>query len=102
MLNLEALWSARSPEDYTNIQNWRNGILEYVDTDERDMERAQEMQALLAASSRHRAVKLPDLIISAVAERHGLTVLHYDSDFDIVAALTAQNTQWVVARGSVP
>jgi hypothetical protein len=30
-----------------------------------------------------------------------LTVLHYDADFDHIAAVTGQNVEWIVARGSV-
>lgn len=29
--------------------------------------------------------KISDLVIAAVAERHGLTVLNYDRDFDLIA-----------------
>jgi len=30
-----------------------------------------------------------------------LTVLHYDSDFDLIAATTGQSCEWVVPAGSV-
>ncbi len=45
---------------------------------------------------------MADLVISAVAERCRVTVLHYDGDFDRVAAVTGQSTEWVVQAGSVP
>ncbi len=45
---------------------------------------------------------MADLVISAVAERYRVTVLHYDGDFDRVAAVTGQSTEWVVPAGSVP
>lgn len=45
---------------------------------------------------------IADLIIAAVAERHRVTVLHYDADYDLIAEITGQPTQWVVPRGSVP
>ena len=47
-----------------------------------------------------RAVGLPDLPVAAVAERGGVTVLHYDSDYDLIAQVTGQPTQWVVPRNS--
>jgi hypothetical protein len=28
-------------------------------------------------------------------------VLHYDADFDHIATVTGQSTQWIVERGSV-
>ena len=49
----------------------------------------------------HRGRKIPDLIIAAVAQRHGLTVLHYDRDFDLIAECTGQPTEWVVERGEI-
>jgi predicted nucleic acid-binding protein len=57
--------------------------------------------SLLARRGRHRAAGLPDLLQAAVAERHAVTLLHYDSDFDLIAAVTGQPMQWVVPRGSV-
>ena len=47
-------------------------------------------------------VGFPDLLIAAVAEREHVTVLHYDSDYDHIAAITGQPAQWVIPRGTVP
>jgi len=63
--------------------------------------RALEVQAMLAERSQHRAVPLPDLLVAACAERAGLSVLHYDADFERIAELTGQSMQWIVPRGSV-
>ena len=49
-----------------------------------------------------RAVGFPGLLIAAVAGRERVTVLHYDSDYDLIAQVTSQPAQWVVARGTVP
>jgi predicted nucleic acid-binding protein len=65
------------------------------------VDRALEVQALLASKARHRSVPLPDLLIAACAEAAGLTVLHYDADYEHIAKLTGQAVQWVVPRGSV-
>lgn len=51
-------------------------------------DRAVELQSMLAASGQHRAPSVPDLLIAATAELAGLTVLHVDKDFDLIAALT--------------
>jgi predicted nucleic acid-binding protein len=53
-------------------------------------DRAVEVLALLADRGQHRAPSLPDLIIAAIAELAGLTVLHLDKDFEIVADITGQ------------
>jgi predicted nucleic acid-binding protein len=53
-------------------------------------DRAVEVLALLADRGQHRAPSIPDLIIAATAELAGLTVLHLDKDFEIIAQITGQ------------
>lgn len=53
-------------------------------------DRALEILALLADRGQHRAPFIPDLIIAATAELAGLTVLHLDKDFEVIAAVTGQ------------
>jgi predicted nucleic acid-binding protein len=52
--------------------------------------RAIAVQRLLAERGQHRAPSPADLLIAAVAELTGLTVLHVDKDFDLIAAVTGQ------------
>jgi len=56
-------------------------------------DRAHEVQVLLAERGQHRAQSIPDLLIAATAELAGLTVLHVDKDFDLIAALTGQSVE---------
>jgi predicted nucleic acid-binding protein len=53
-------------------------------------DRAVEVLSLLADRGQHRAPSIPDMIIAATAELAGLTVLHQDKDFDIIADVTGQ------------
>lgn len=53
-------------------------------------DRAVEVLKLLADRGQHRAPSVPDLIIAATAELAGLTVLHLDKDFDVIADITGQ------------
>jgi predicted nucleic acid-binding protein len=53
-------------------------------------DRSVEVLTLLADRGRHRAPSVPDLIIAATAELAGLTVLHFDKDFDVIAEITGQ------------
>jgi predicted nucleic acid-binding protein len=53
-------------------------------------DRALDVQVALAGRGKHRAPSIPDLIIAAVAEIVGLTVLHVDQDFELIAELTGQ------------
>ena len=56
-------------------------------------DRAVEVQQLLADRGHHRAPAVPDLLIAATAELAGLTVIHHDKDFDIIAAVTGQQLE---------
>lgn len=56
-------------------------------------DRALQVQILLAGKGQHRAPSIPDLIIAATAELVGLTVLHLDKDFELIATHTGQPTQ---------
>jgi predicted nucleic acid-binding protein len=58
-------------------------------------DRAVEVQGLLADRGQHRAPSIPDLLIAATAELAGLTVLHCDKDYDLIAGVTGQATQWL-------
>jgi predicted nucleic acid-binding protein len=53
-------------------------------------DRSVEVLTLLADRGQHRAPSIPDLIIAATAELAGLTVLHVDKDFQIIADITGQ------------
>ncbi len=98
---LEMLYSTRSPADHRATHERLSLALEVAEIDQSVLDRAVDIQGLLAARSEHRGVSLPDLIIAATAERHDLAVLHYDRDFDRVAAVTGQTVDWVVPAGSV-
>jgi predicted nucleic acid-binding protein len=52
--------------------------------------RAVEILTLLADRSQHRAPSIPDLLIAATAELSGLTVLHLDKDFEVIAGISGQ------------
>ena len=58
--------------------------------------RAIEVQALLANRGRHRAPSVADLIVAATAELAGLTVLHLDKDFELIAEITGQPTERLI------
>ncbi len=56
-------------------------------------DRSLEVQLLLAGQGQHRAPSIPDVIIAAAAELAGLTVLHLDRDFELIAGITGQPTE---------
>ena len=88
---LETGYSARSgPEMRAGFQRppLSSTPVEYLTPAIED--RAVELLTLLADRGQHRAPSIPDLIIAATAELAGLTVLHLDKDFDLIAEITGQ------------
>ena len=55
--------------------------------------RALEVQMRLADLGHHRAPSVPDLIVAATAELAGLTVLHVEKDFELIAQITYQDLE---------
>ena len=99
IVDLEVGFSARNSAEWAELA----GVLSsfpLVDIEQSHLDRALQVQSLLAARSQ-RGRKIPDLLVAAVAEGTGATVLHYDSDFDHISAVTGQPTEWVVPQGSV-
>lgn len=101
IVDLEVLRAARNAAEHEEMWLDRQ-LLPRAPIDERCADRAAEVQGALAAQGQHRGMPIADLLIAAAAERAGLTVLHYDRDFERIAAITGQPTEWVVARGTVP
>lgn len=100
IVDLELLYSATDPAIYAELAVALRAMPRAPVT-EAVVDRAIEVQGQLAMTSQHRSVPLPDLLIAACAESAGLTVLHYDADYDRIAGVTGQSVQWVVPRGSV-
>jgi predicted nucleic acid-binding protein len=95
IVDLEILYSARNRLEYQEMAVERQA-LEWLPMTDDVCARACEVQAEFAGLNKHRSIPLPDLLIAAVAERHSATVLHYDADFDAIAAVTGQSTKCIV------
>lgn len=100
VIELEVLFSARTHADLIATRATRRA-LPHIAISQADFDRALDVLEGLARSGHHRAAKIPDLLIAAAAERSGLVVLHYDKDFDLIAKVTGQRTDWIVPAGSV-
>lgn len=99
IVDLEVLYSSRSLVDYEAILQERRALDAAPITDD-VMRAAIELQHELARRGQHR-VPIPDLIISAAALKANLVVLHYDRDFERIAAVGGATQEWVVPQGSV-
>jgi predicted nucleic acid-binding protein len=102
VIEFEFGWATRSSTEFDSLRADRDIGYEWLATHDEDWRRALDIQAALWRSGRMRAVGLPDLLIAAVAERERVSVLHYDSDYDLIAAVTGQPMQWAVPRGTIP
>jgi predicted nucleic acid-binding protein len=97
---IEFLNNAPDPRSYETTWRALNGQ-RWIDVTGAAVDRAGEVHRLLSRKSQHRQFSVPDLIIAATAELSGVTVLHYDHDYDRIAAATDQPVEWVVPRGSL-
>jgi predicted nucleic acid-binding protein len=102
MVALELLHSASTPALYAGLAADMTGM-PWIRMDSREWQRALEVYGLLAArgNALHRSVKHADLLIAAAAERAGVTLVHYDHDYDTIAEVTGQPVRWVAPRGTL-
>ena len=100
IIELEVLYSTRNGDEHARTRARRQLAYRNIELTNPIFERAIEVQGLLAAREQHR-LPIPDLIIAAAAEAARMTVLHYDADFDAIAAVTRQEMEWVAPRGSL-
>jgi predicted nucleic acid-binding protein len=99
IVDLEVLYSARTLSDYEGVLEERQA-LESAPITAEVLSKAFELQYRLAQRGQHR-LPIPDLIISAASKKAGLTVLHYDSDFERISRVGGAAQEWVVPAGSV-
>ncbi len=100
-IDLEIGYSGRTPDEMTRIADIRHELYVTLPITEAVAERARTIQLRMAARGHHRAAGVVDLLTAAVAEIHDAVLLHYDADFEHIAATTGQRQQWIVPRGSV-
>jgi hypothetical protein len=102
VIEFELGWAARAGVEFDQLRADRDRGYEWLATHDEDWRRALDVQGSLWRAGKARAVGFPDLLVAAVAERERVTVLHYDAAYELIADVTGQLVQWVVARGSAP
>ncbi len=101
-VDLEAGYSGRDLAEVRMIADRRRALYVTLPISEGIAVRARDVQLRMAARGHHRAAGVIDLVTAAVAEHHGAVVLHYDVDFEHIAATTGQPHAWIAPRGSLP
>ena len=100
-VDLEAGYSGRDLADVRVIAERRRSLYVVLPITEVIADRARDVQIRMATRGHHRAAGVIDLITAAVAEHHGAVILHYDADFEHIAAVTGQPSTWIAPRGSL-
>jgi predicted nucleic acid-binding protein len=102
VIELEIGYSARNLAEFESVDADRRGLYQELPLTRVVTDRARQVQRELVRNGQHRGPGIPDLLIAATAEVHDAIVVHYDHDFDVIAAVTGQPTAWIVPAGSVP
>jgi len=99
---LESLHSASSPALYRQLEDELEAM-PWIRMGRAEWERAIIVCGLLSKRGRaaHRSVPHADLLIAAAAEISGLEPVHYDRDYDLIAAVMGQPAVWARPRGSL-
>jgi predicted nucleic acid-binding protein len=100
-VDLEAGYSGRDLADVRTIAERRRSLYVVLPITEAIAERARDVQVRMATRGHHRAAGVIDLLTAAVAEQHNAVILHYDADFEHIAAITGQPQLWVAPRGTL-
>jgi predicted nucleic acid-binding protein len=99
VIALELGHSARNRAEHDTLMESLRGF-PWVPITEASWATAMRTQAALTDRAQHRGIRIPELLVAAVAQEHDLTVLHYDRDFDRIAEVTGQPVEWVVPAGT--
>lgn len=97
---LEILYSARSLADRLAKEELLRDLFAWIPTPDGVFPRAHHVQRVLTEHAEHRSAGPVDLVVAAAAELSGLTLVHYDRDFETVAGRSGLRTRWLAEPGS--
>lgn len=98
---LEAGYSARNARDHGSLIADLLALPQAT-IDEQVERRAIGTRGQLARACHHRLPPV-DIILAALADRHGFGILHYDADYDLILAKTNLqfDSVWLAERGTI-
>jgi predicted nucleic acid-binding protein len=95
VVRLEMLYSARSPHEYSVIED-NLSVFRELRIDAETILTAVAAHRELGQKGRHR-LPIPDLLIAACAQQHQAAVLHIDRHYDVLAeVLTFESVRLAV------
>lgn len=95
LTELELGFSARSLADRDALMAALSGYYVWCPVPDGAHRRAREVQRLLTERGGHRSAGPLDLVVAATAELLGLTLVHCDHDFEVIAAVSGQSTHMI-------
>ncbi|WP_432139214.1 MULTISPECIES: PIN domain nuclease [unclassified Streptomyces] len=98
LTELEVLYSARSSANRARLKAALDAHYVWCPMPDGIYRRSRVVQEQLTAKGEHRSAGPVDLLIAAAAEEAGLTLLHYDRDFETIARTTGQQVRTIDLR----
>ncbi|MEU6181652.1 PIN domain nuclease [Streptomyces coeruleorubidus] len=98
LTELEVLYSARSTADRARLKAALDAHYTWCPMPDGVYRRSRTVQEQLTAKEEHRSAGPVDLLVAAAAEEAGLTLLHYDRDFETIARTTGQPVRTIDLR----
>ncbi len=100
-IDLEVGYSARNHTEIIALSQYRQANYHQLPMRQEITDRAREIQNAMAKTGHHRAAGVFDILTAATADFYGVTLLHYDADFEHIATATGQPQRWIAPRGSL-
>ncbi|BEL09385.1 hypothetical protein Q0Z83_075760 [Actinoplanes sichuanensis] len=98
---IELLYTVRSHADLRRQRKLLRRMFSWVVMPDSAFKRALRLQEALSVKGALRSAGAVDLLTAVTAERHRLTLLHYDRDFVRVAEVTGQPVRWIAEPGTI-
>lgn len=95
---LEVLYSARSAADRARLKVALDAHYVWCPMPDGIYRRSRIVQEQLTAKGEHRSAGPVDLLVATAAEEAGLTLLHFDRDFETIARTTGQPVRMIDLR----
>ncbi|WP_326582969.1 PIN domain nuclease [Streptomyces sp. NBC_00481] len=95
---LEVLYSARSAADRARLKAALDAHYVWCPMPDGIYRRSRVVQEQLTTKGEHRSAGPVDLLVAAAAEEAGLTLLHFDRDFETIARTTGQPVRMIDLR----
>jgi predicted nucleic acid-binding protein len=93
----ELLYSARDAESFMALESRLAALRDFALTASIQRTAMAAQRDLAELGPLHHRVPLPDLLIAAVAQEHGLVVVHEDRHFDTIQRVLAFAAHWLLA-----